>query len=124
MGLFRKKSARILRHGSATEERTVRTVDGESVTVRRFSTADTKTARTSTKQKSKQKPRQQQKQKPRQRNDQRRRRRPSHVDVVAPPETARKQMLVRSMPHQTQCKNQHPRATGGHIYCPGQPRPD
>ena len=99
MGLFRKKSARILRHGSATEERTVRTVAGQSVTVRRFSTAESTTAQTSTKQqKSKQKPRPKQQQ----RTDQRRRRRPSHVEVVAPPETARKQMLVRSMPHQTQ----------------------
>ena len=63
MGLFRKKTASILRHGSATEERTVRTIDGESVTVRRFSTADTATTRTSPKKKSKQKPRQQKKQK-------------------------------------------------------------
>ena len=54
MGLFRKKSARILRHGSATEERTVRTVDGETVTVRRFSTADPTTSRSTTKQKPKQ----------------------------------------------------------------------
>ncbi|MBT8197582.1 MAG: Rne/Rng family ribonuclease [Acidimicrobiia bacterium] len=30
------------------------------------------------------------------------RRRPSHLEVVAPPETARKQMLVRTLPHQTQ----------------------
>ncbi len=101
MGLFRKKNARILRHGSATEERTVRTVDGEAVTVRRFSTADAANAGGSTKQKSKQK-QQKKQQKPKQRSDQRSRRRPSHVDVVAPPETARKQMLVRSMPHQTQ----------------------
>ena len=100
MGLFRKKSARILRHGSATEERTVRTVDGESVTVRRFSTADTATSRGATKQKSK--PNQKQRKQTQQRTDPRRRRRPTHAEVVAPPETARKQMLVRTMPHQTQ----------------------
>ncbi len=100
MGLFRKKSASILRRGSATEERTVHTVDGEAVTVRRFTTTDT-AAGGSTKQKSKPKQKKQKKQKPNQRSDQRRRR-SNHVEAVAPPETARKQMLVRSMPHQTQ----------------------
>ncbi|MEA3501235.1 MAG: Rne/Rng family ribonuclease [Actinomycetota bacterium] len=97
MGLFRKKSAQVVRRGSATEERTVRTVGDETVTVRRFSTAEAPTTREPAKQKrqSKKKPQQQ-------RTDQRRRRRPTHVDVAPPPDTARKQMLVRSMPHQTQ----------------------
>ncbi len=94
MGLFRKKSARVVRRGSATEVRTVRTVGGEAVTVRRFSTTEAPTTRDPAKQK-----RQPKKQK---RTDQRRRRRPTHVDVAPPPDTARKQMLVRSMPHQTQ----------------------
>ncbi|MBT8211827.1 MAG: ribonuclease E/G, partial [Acidimicrobiia bacterium] len=30
------------------------------------------------------------------------RRRPTHLEVVAPPDTARRQMLVRTLPHQTQ----------------------
>src|SRR5680860_641672 len=101
MGLFRKKSARVVRRGSATEERTVRTVGGEAVTVRRFSTADApaRTDATKQKQKRKPKPQGQQKSKP---ADLRRRRRPAHIEVAPPPDTARKQMLVRTMPHQTQ----------------------
>ncbi len=101
MGLFRKKSAHVVRRGSATEERTVRTVGGESVTVRRFSTADTQTTKDPAKQK-RQPKRQPKRQQQQQRTDQRRRRRPSHVEVSPPPDTARKQMLVRTMPHQTQ----------------------
>lgn len=99
MGLFRKKSVHVVRRGSATEERTVRTVGGEAVTVRRFSTAETQTTKDPAKQK--RQPKQQPKKK-QQRPEQRRRRRPSHVEVSPPPDTARKQMLVRSMPHQTQ----------------------
>lgn len=98
MGLFRKKSARVVRRGSATEERTVRTVGGEAVTVRRFSTAEAPTTREPAKQKRQSK----KQQKPQQRPDPRRRRRPAHIEVAPPPDTARKQMLVRSMPHQTQ----------------------
>lgn len=99
MGLFRKKSASVVRRGSATEERTVRTVGGEAVTVRRFSTADAPARTDATKQKRKPKPQGQQKSKP---ADLRRRRRPAHIEVAPPPDTARKQMLVRTMPHQTQ----------------------
>ena len=98
MGLFRKKSAHVVRRGSATEERTVRTVGGEAVTVRRFSTAEAPTTREPAKQKRQSK----KQQKPQQRPDPRRRRRPAHIEVAPPPDTARKQMLVRSMPHQTQ----------------------
>jgi ribonuclease E len=99
MGLFRKKSARVVRRGSATEERTVRTVGGEAVTIRRFSTADAPAGTDATKQKRKAKPQAKQKSKP---ADLRRRRRPAHIEVAPPPDTARKQMLVRTMPHQTQ----------------------
>ena len=95
MGLFRKKSVRVVRRGSATEERTVRTVGDEAVTVRRFSTAEAPTTKAPAKQKKQAKKQQKH-------TDQRRRRRPSHVEVAPPPDTARKQMLVRSMPHQTQ----------------------
>lgn len=98
MGLFRKKSARVVRRGSATEERTVRTVGGEAVTVRRFSTAEAPTTREPAKQKRQAKKQQKSQQRP----DPRRRRRPAHIEVAPPPDTARKQMLVRSMPHQTQ----------------------
>ncbi len=99
MGLFRKKSARVVRRGSATEERTVKTVGGEAVTIRRFSTADAPAATTKESTRQKRKPKTQQKRKP---TDQRRRRRPTHLEVAPPPDTARKQMLVRTMPHQTQ----------------------
>jgi ribonuclease E len=94
MGLFRKKKAQVLRRGSSVEERTVREVGGEQVVVRRFSEPEA------------QQPKQQKKSK--QRTGQsggstdRRSRRPRHLEVVPPPETARKQMLVRTLPHQTQ----------------------
>jgi len=99
MGLFRKKTVQVVRRGSATEERSVRTVSGEAVTVRRFSTVESPATKDPAKQKRqpKRQPKKQQ-----QRTDQRRRRRPAHVEVSPPPDTARKQMLVRSMPHQTQ----------------------
>ncbi|MEN8233958.1 MAG: Rne/Rng family ribonuclease [Actinomycetota bacterium] len=96
MGLFRKKSARVVRRGSAVEERSVRTVGGESVTVRRFSTAEAPARKEPKQRKAKQKAKQ------RPRTEQRRRRRPTHLEVAPPPDTARKQMLVRTMPHQTQ----------------------
>ena len=93
MGLFRKKRAQVVRKGSSVEQRTVRSVGGETVTVRRFTEATGQQA-----------PRKKQKQgvKSNQRQRPARRSRPTHLEVVAPPETARKQMLVRTLPHQTQ----------------------
>ena len=43
MGLFTKKTPTVIRKGQATEERNVRTVKGEEVTVRRFVEADGQT---------------------------------------------------------------------------------
>ena len=99
MGLFRKKTTRVLRKGQAAEERDVRTVGGETVTVRRFTTkepkqdtAKAKTSGTKSKQRGKK----------RERSRERREPRRPHLEVVPPPDTARKQMLVRVSKHQTQ----------------------
>jgi ribonuclease E len=94
--MFKKKSARVLRKGSSTEERSVRTVGGETVTIRRFTEPDP------TKQPKKQSRRQQKGAKPSKPSPARRSRRPTHLEVVPPPETGSKQMLVRTLPHQTQ----------------------
>ncbi len=95
MGLFSKKRAQVVRKGSSVEQRSVRSVGGETVTVRRFTEGDA-TGQPATRKKQKQGGKSSQRQRPA------RRRRPTHLEVVAPPETARKQMLVRTLPHQTQ----------------------
>ncbi|MCL1595625.1 MAG: Rne/Rng family ribonuclease [Actinomycetia bacterium] len=108
MGLFSKKTPRVIRKSEASEERSVRTVDGNQVTVRKFvkptqQQTKSKTA-TATKKKPQRKQQQQQSQRNRNRgrngNSQQRRRPP--IEIVEPPETARKQMLVRQSPNQTQ----------------------
>ncbi len=117
MGLFRRKSAKVLRRSDAAEERKVRTVDGETVTVRKFS-AQPEPAEPKRKerkpsggaQRGRPQPRgearktsRSSKQSRRTSGAQRKTRRPRpHLEVVPPPETARKQMLVRKSPHQTQ----------------------
>ena len=95
MGLFSKKRAQVVRKGSSVEQRSVRSVGGETVTVRRFTEGDAP-RQPATQKKQKQGGKSSQRQRPA------RRRRPTHLEVVAPPETARKQMLVRTLPHQTQ----------------------
>ncbi len=40
MGLFSKKRAQVVRKGSSVEQRSVRSVGGETVTVRRFTEGD------------------------------------------------------------------------------------
>jgi len=127
MALFRKKAARVVRRSDAVEVRAVHNVGDKAVTVRRFKAAPSKTEGSAQGQKQKpgrsrsggnsgksrtddrqrrQKQRQPQSGKPKtsqQRNGSRTTRRPRpHFEVVQPPETARKQMLVRSSPHQTQ----------------------
>ena len=100
MGLFKKKTPQIVRSSSAGEQTEVRTVKGQQVTVRR----STKQSATTTKKKRTPKPRQQQKRRDSGRSGSRgstTRRRPP-VEIVEPPESARKQMLVRKSPHQTQ----------------------
>ncbi|MBA2338279.1 MAG: Rne/Rng family ribonuclease [Acidimicrobiia bacterium] len=108
MSLFRKRAARVIRRGDAAEDRTIRQVGTEAVTVRKFSVPATPSAPART------------------RSDGDRRsagsrspgrarsranggrvqlevsRRSPLAVVAPPPETARKQMLVRSNPHQTQ----------------------
>jgi len=109
MGLFTKKKAQVVRRGvgdKAVEERKFHKVGRNTVEVRRVRSAPTPAP-----------PKQKQKQKQsgsrsrsrsstttRARTSTRtsdRRRRPEH-DIILPPETERKQMLVRRTPHQTQ----------------------
>jgi ribonuclease E len=108
MGLFRKKTPKVIRAGGGDEVLEVRTVNGEQVTVRRAAAPEPKpSGGTATKRKQKPKrsakqQRQGQSSKPgRQRNGQTQRRRPK-IEIVEPPETARKQMLVRRSPQQIQ----------------------
>jgi ribonuclease E len=102
MGLFRKKTARIRRTGSEEEERVVRRVDGQAVTVRKFSTEGDRSEATATTERQRSKPKSAKAREPRKTGGSRRPQRRPHVEVVPPPETARKQMLVRKLPHQTQ----------------------
>ena len=107
MGLFTKKTPTIIRKGQASEERNVRTVDGQEVTVRRFVESDSQRssgAKTKTRKSSKSRSREQssgrKRQNERQRGTSTRHRPP--MEIIEPPETARKQMLVRKSPTQTQ----------------------
>jgi ribonuclease E len=102
MGLFRKKTARIRRKGTETEERVVRRVDGQAVTVRKFSTGDDRSEGAATKERQRSKPKSTKSREPRKTSGSRRPQRRAHLEIVPPPETARKQMLVRKLPHQTQ----------------------
>jgi len=103
MGLFRKKSARVVRKSAAVEDRKVRTVGEERVTVRRFSTAPSQAAKASQPASAKKKKNgKHRRQAPSSgRSAPKRARRPT-LEIVPPPDTARKQMLVRTMPHQIQ----------------------
>jgi ribonuclease E len=107
MGLFRKKDAQVVRRGAAEEQRAVREVNGETVTVRRFSQPAPE-AKAAPQKKASSGPNQQKK---RRRSGAARgkssgrsaRSGRARLEVVPPPaDTARKQMLVRSSPHQTQ----------------------
>jgi len=107
MGLFSKKTPTVIRKGKASEEREVRVVDGNEVTVRRFvkpeqkQSSNTKTkTRSRSKQQSGGRDRSRQKGSGGSRGSSQRRRPP--MEIIEPPETARKQMLVRKSPTQTQ----------------------
>jgi ribonuclease E len=96
MGLFRKRRAQVVRRGvgnQATEERKTRRVGRSTVEIRRVLETPEKTAAEPAK-----------KTRP-SRSDRRRatggRPRPRQ-EIILPPETERKQMLVRRTPHQTQ----------------------
>jgi ribonuclease E len=102
MGILRKKTARVIRRGAATEERKVRRVGGQAVTIRKFTEpAKEPSPKKPGNKKQKAPGRSGQRQKSSGAARSRPRRRP-HLEVVLPPETARKQMLVRSSDHQTQ----------------------
>lgn len=105
MGLFKKKTPKVLRAGGGDEVLEVRTVNGEQVTVRRAAAPDPKPSGggSTTKRKPKPKSNKSSKQQrtTRQRTAPTQRRRPK-IEIVEPPETARKQMLVRRSPQQTQ----------------------
>ncbi|MGI9666460.1 MAG: Rne/Rng family ribonuclease [Acidimicrobiia bacterium] len=106
MGLFKKKTPKVIRKGSGGEVRETRTVKGQKVTVRRSAEPAQKTSTaTATKrkpQKKKQQQRKQQQQRSTRTNKSNGAKRRPQPEIVEPPETARKQMLVRKSPHQTQ----------------------
>ncbi|MDH3539155.1 MAG: Rne/Rng family ribonuclease [Acidimicrobiia bacterium] len=110
MALFRRKTPQVVGRGSgrqAPPERKTRSVAGETVEIARFKAPPEEPARTK-----KKSPQRQQKKSDRNRNRSgggrstdrgavRRSPRPQ-TEVIMPPETGRKQMIVRRMPHQTQ----------------------
>ncbi|MDK1018309.1 MAG: Rne/Rng family ribonuclease [Actinomycetota bacterium] len=105
MGLFKKKTPTVVRRGQATEERVEHIVDGQKVIVRRFSAPDpkkdsgTKTRHRPGGQSTRDKGHGRTRTKNGSGASQRRRR---PIEIIEPPETARKQMLVRESPSQTQ----------------------
>ena len=104
MGILRRKSARVIRRGAATEERKVRRVGGQAVTIRKFTEPasaepESKKSASKTRKASAGRSGQRQRRSAGSKASTRRRR---HLEAVTPPETARKQMLVRSSDHQTQ----------------------
>lgn len=111
MGLFKKQRARVVRRGvgdHATEERKVRKVGSSTVEVRRVRTAPAESKPQSRQERSgrgksrsgRAKSRGGSATATRERRPDRRRR--PEPEIILPPETERKQMLVRRTPHQTQ----------------------
>jgi ribonuclease E len=99
MALFRRKSAEVVRRGvgeKEVEERTTRRVGRDTVEVRRVRAVPQEKTRTKKSSSRTQKPR------PPARDG--RPRTPRHVEeeIILPPETGKKQMLVRVLPSQTQ----------------------
>ena len=101
MGLFKKKAPRVIRKGDGNQVSEVRTVKGETVVVRK-SAAPARTTPSGTATKPKPKQKRQPKRSVRTKSGGSTQRRRPQVEIVEPPETARKQMLVRKSPHQTQ----------------------
>ena len=110
MALFRRGRARVVRKGvaeEATEERTTRTVGGQRVHIKRVREApeeppkEQKPPRPKREQRRKEPSRSRSRSQPARSGGRSRRARP-HLEIVQPPETDRLQMLVRSLPHQTQ----------------------
>jgi ribonuclease E len=102
MGLFKKKAPRVVRKGSAGVERSVKKVNGQEFTIVKPAQQPKASTGTATKKRqSGKRPAKQQNRRGSGKGQSQTRRRPP-VEIVEPPETARKQMLVRRSPHQTQ----------------------
>ena len=110
MGIFRKRSPQVIRKGTddqVVEERKSLRVKGEKVVIRRVVEAPKPEARDQ-RQPKEQKRRERRPQQDRQRparpavDTSRNRRAPREEEIIIPAESARKQMLVRVRPHQTQ----------------------
>ena len=113
MALFRRKGPEVVRRGvgdTSTLERTTRKVGGETVEVKRIRQSSKSRVEKSRKQGSRNgnqtKQRQPQKARSQQQGKRGENRRPNRKrydeQIILAPETARKQMLVRVLPHQTQ----------------------
>lgn len=107
MGLFKKKAPRVVRKGDQPVEHVVKTVNGQEYTVRKpvapASSTATKTKPKTRRQGQKSSGKKQHRQhKPSRGRSQSSSRRRPPMEIVEPPETARKQMLVRKNSHQTQ----------------------
>src|SRR5690606_34920946 len=107
MALFRKRDAQVIKKSSAdkVEVRKTRRIGGQKVEVRRVTETPPAPVDNGRRQQKKQAGGQ------RQRQDQqakagvdtsRRRRPPREEEIILPPDSLRKQMLVRVRPHQTQ----------------------
>ena len=110
MAFFRKRDAQVIKKGSAdkVEVRKTRRISGQKVEVRRITETPAPPAENG---KRAPKNKKQQNRQQRQRQDQspkgavdttRRRRPPREEEIILPPDSLRKQMLVRVRPHQTQ----------------------
>jgi len=112
MGLFRKKTARVVKRGAVVQSQEPGPSAGGTATGRRSVRSSPRqaegvsdTRKRSERERSKRRGRRGRsngQQRGSAARDRARRSAPSHLEVVPPPETARKQMLVRSSPHQTQ----------------------
>ena len=109
MAMFRRKAPEVVRRGvgdQSTVERTTRKVGSETVEVKRVRQQPKPQAKKSRGQGSKNGNRSRQDRSRSQQREQTDNRRPSrrhyHDEIIPAPETARKQMLVRVLPHQTQ----------------------
>ena len=105
MSMFRRKTAEVVRRGvgnESTEERTTRKIGRRTVKVRRVRELPTRPAPVGTPGKGRKKKRSPERGRGKQRSPAHKRAGNAVAPPIAPPETGRKQMLVRVLPHQTQ----------------------
>ncbi len=102
MGLFKKKAPRVVRKSEGGVEQDVKMVNGQEFTIRRPTRKQKAKAGTATKKRSSGQSRTKQQPSRRGRGQSPSTRRRPPIEIVEPPETARKQMLVRKSPQQTQ----------------------